>query len=342
MAEQPRLDVLDRQRLAQERVVEEVDLADRQVVGRAPVGVDERELVRLQGVGHAANRRSLAPGCHGSDTLPRLMSRLPLAGAVLALLVLVLSGSDPANGATTRTCHTPKGKVVRYRGVKRPKACVKVKAPKKPKAGAPAAPAPPEDGPAGEAATLTVRPGSAVTLDLGGGRIRTFPLQGTLRGFLVGAYRPGTDTAITFTRGALSVGPTDTLMDDCPAPALARTDPATVVMLDPSKASPLTISAAGAVLLKINMLVRVVLDLRGDAGCGGAPATSGYADTSGTVALGGTTGAPLAPFALSSHPFPLRLNACYVPGSASSPCAFAPTGLLTTASVALDGDLDLG
>ena len=37
--EQPRLDVLDLQRLAQQRIVEQVDLSDRQVVGGAPVGV---------------------------------------------------------------------------------------------------------------------------------------------------------------------------------------------------------------------------------------------------------------------------------------------------------------
>ena len=43
VAEQPRLDVLLDQRLAQQRVVEEIDLADRQVVGGAPVGVDQLE-----------------------------------------------------------------------------------------------------------------------------------------------------------------------------------------------------------------------------------------------------------------------------------------------------------
>ena len=40
MPEQPRLDVFARQRLAQQRIVEQVDLADRQVVGRPPPPVD--------------------------------------------------------------------------------------------------------------------------------------------------------------------------------------------------------------------------------------------------------------------------------------------------------------
>ena len=42
--EQARLDVLGSQRLAQQRVVEQVDLADGEVVRRAPVGVDQREI----------------------------------------------------------------------------------------------------------------------------------------------------------------------------------------------------------------------------------------------------------------------------------------------------------
>jgi hypothetical protein len=39
MPEQARLDVLRPERLAEQRVVEEVDLADREVVRRPPVGV---------------------------------------------------------------------------------------------------------------------------------------------------------------------------------------------------------------------------------------------------------------------------------------------------------------
>ena len=40
------LDVRQRQRLAQERVVVEVDLANRQVVGGAPIGIDEMQFAR--------------------------------------------------------------------------------------------------------------------------------------------------------------------------------------------------------------------------------------------------------------------------------------------------------
>jgi hypothetical protein len=45
VAEQPRLGVLESQRLAQQRVREQVDLADRQVVGGTPVGVDGVQFV---------------------------------------------------------------------------------------------------------------------------------------------------------------------------------------------------------------------------------------------------------------------------------------------------------
>jgi len=40
MAEQAGLDVFAPERLPQQRVVEQVDLSDRQVVGGAPVGVE--------------------------------------------------------------------------------------------------------------------------------------------------------------------------------------------------------------------------------------------------------------------------------------------------------------
>ena len=48
VAEQARLDVLRLQRLAQQRVVEQVDLRDGEVVGGAPVGVDQAELLLAQ------------------------------------------------------------------------------------------------------------------------------------------------------------------------------------------------------------------------------------------------------------------------------------------------------
>ena len=54
VAEQPRLDVLERQRLTQQRVVEQVDLADGEVIGGAPPRVDALQLVAREGRGHEA------------------------------------------------------------------------------------------------------------------------------------------------------------------------------------------------------------------------------------------------------------------------------------------------
>jgi len=44
MSEKTRLDVFDLDRLFEQRVVEQVDLADRQVVRRAPPRIDQTEL----------------------------------------------------------------------------------------------------------------------------------------------------------------------------------------------------------------------------------------------------------------------------------------------------------
>jgi len=48
MSEQPRLDVFRRQRFLQQRIVEEVYLADGEVIGGPPPGVDGGKLVAVQ------------------------------------------------------------------------------------------------------------------------------------------------------------------------------------------------------------------------------------------------------------------------------------------------------
>ena len=46
VAQQSRLDVLELERLAQQRILVEIDLADRKVIGGAPVGIDLAEFFR--------------------------------------------------------------------------------------------------------------------------------------------------------------------------------------------------------------------------------------------------------------------------------------------------------
>ena len=46
MAEQTRFDVVDSQRSPKERIVEEIDLPDREIVAGSPVGIDAVQLIR--------------------------------------------------------------------------------------------------------------------------------------------------------------------------------------------------------------------------------------------------------------------------------------------------------
>ena len=84
VAEQPRLDVLALQRLLQERVVEQVDLADRQVVGGPPVGVHLAELVRREAVppGSASSRGVVPRGGWSSASCPSIGSVTGIAAVV--------------------------------------------------------------------------------------------------------------------------------------------------------------------------------------------------------------------------------------------------------------------
>ncbi len=81
VAEQPGLDVVDGQRLAQQRVVAQVDLADRDVVGGAPVRVDQPQLVGAERAAHlalswcAASSGAITPAYSSSECVPRNRSR---------------------------------------------------------------------------------------------------------------------------------------------------------------------------------------------------------------------------------------------------------------------------
>ena len=70
VAEQARLDVLDRQRLPEHRVVHQIDLAHRQIVGGAPVLVHQLQLLRredLGGFGCGSGHRAPSFGCGRRD-----------------------------------------------------------------------------------------------------------------------------------------------------------------------------------------------------------------------------------------------------------------------------------
>ena len=77
VAEQPRLDVLRPERLAQQRVVLQIDLADGQVVRGPPVGVEEVELARRQHplILHPVRTRVNRPTIGYSETAMRAGAR---------------------------------------------------------------------------------------------------------------------------------------------------------------------------------------------------------------------------------------------------------------------------
>ena len=285
------------------------------------------------------------------------MVRGPLAVLVCALALLVAGAAVPSAGlgaspdAAKRTTCKKKSSKRGSRAKSRSKRCKatkkkKVKAKPKPKPKAPATPepaAPDDQAPSGSPVTARILDGSTTTLDLGRGIVRTFRLSGSFAGYLEGTYKPGTDTAVTLTRGELAVAPTDVLTDSCPAPAISRTNPATSVMLDPTRPSPLLIGAGGAVKLTAHIVIRVVLDLRGASECGGTTTTSGYADTPGTVVVAGQLGAPgLSSFQLGSRLFPLPLRECWSPGTPTTACLTPPTPLWSTGETQLAVSVSIG
>ena len=71
VTEQSRLDVAKLERLAQERIVEQVDLAHRQIVGRPPIGVEECELASHGDLPRFARSLAVetAPGLLGDPAL---------------------------------------------------------------------------------------------------------------------------------------------------------------------------------------------------------------------------------------------------------------------------------
>jgi hypothetical protein len=191
-------------------------------------------------------------------------------------------------------------------------------------------------------ATTTLLPGSQATLDFGGGNVRTVALSGTVRGVIPTAIHINSDTTVDLTRGQITPAPTDIFTDDCASPALAASDPASVIVLDPAKRSTATLHASGAVTATTNVIIRIALDER--QACGQPPFTTGYTDNPVSVPLAGhvvpATG--LSNLELDSPAYPLTLAGCTTAGSPTTPCAGTPTTYDTTATVKLFVRIGIG
>lgn len=243
--------------------------------------------------------------------------------AIVAVAVLVPAvAAAPAGAKTKRKC-----KIVKVHGHKKKK-CHRVKV--KPK-------------PTRIPVTTTVLDGSSATLDFGGGMVRTVALSGKLTGYIPGKIQLGADTKAILTGGSIAVAPTDFFSDGCASPVWARSDPATAITLDRTKANSATLHANGSITSDANVVIRAVLDTRAENACDQALAPTGYTDSTAFVQLHGQVGqGGLTSLELTADPYPLTLNACMTPGTPSYPCGGAPVAYPTTATVLLKVALGLG
>jgi hypothetical protein len=247
------------------------------------------------------------------------MTRACVAVLAAALFIPAVAAA-PAGAKTKRVC-----KVVKVHGHKT-KRChrVKVKPTRIP-------------------VTTTVLAGSSATIDFGGGISRTVGLSGKLTGYIPGKIHLGADTKAILTGGSIAVAPTDFFSDGCASPVWARSDPATSITLDKTKANSATLHADGAITSNANVVIRAVLDTRPENACDQALAQTGYTDSTAFVALHGQVGqGGLTNLQLTADPYPLTLNACMTPGIPTYPCTGTPTAYQTTATVLLNIALGLG
>jgi hypothetical protein len=241
--------------------------------------------------------------------------------AIVAVAVLVPAvAAAPAGAKTKRVC-----KVVKVHGHKKKK-CHRVKVK-----------------PLRIPVTTTVLDGSNATLDFGGGMVRTVALSGKLTGYIPGKIQLSSDTKAILTGGSIAVAPTDFFSDGCASPVWARSDPATAITLDRTKANSATLHANGSITSDANVVIRAALDTRPENACDQALAPTGYTDSTAFVHLHGQVGqGGLASLELTADPYPLTLNACMTPGTPAYPCAGAPLAYPTTATVLLKVALGLG
>jgi hypothetical protein len=240
---------------------------------------------------------------------------------VLAVAALVPAVAvAPAEAKTKRVC-----KVVKVHGHKK-KRCHRVKVK-----------------PLRIPVTATVLDGSSATLDFGNGVVRSVGISGKLTGYIPGKIKLGADTKARLTGGSLSVAPTDFFSDGCASPVWARSDPATTITLDKTKTNTATLAANGSITSDANVIIRAVLDTRPQNACDQPLVQTGYTDSTAFVHLHGQVGqGGLTSLELTADPYPLTLNACMTPGTASYPCAGAPVTYPTTATVLLKVGLALG
>jgi hypothetical protein len=155
---------------------------------------------------------------------------------------------------------------------------------------------------------------------------RDAPLTGTLKGFVPGGIKLGTDFQITLSSGQINLGKTAVFIDDdCDGQVSAsiRTGDPTTVQLDKTKTSTSTVLANGGVTANANMLIHLPLELRNDdQGCNSPYITTGWTDWKMTFFLKGKLDPKLAlaKLKLVSAPDLIDVPSCLSPGVPTSPC----------------------
>jgi hypothetical protein len=127
--------------------------------------------------------------------------------------------------------------------------------------------------------TVKLEDSSVGNLDFGA-FVRKAPLEGTLRGYIVGSPQLGKANTVNLTSGRIDVDPTPVFVDDkCGGDVTAsiRTGPATYAILDQSRSNTASLSATGAVTTVVHLKLRSTIELRnGDTGCNNPYLETGY------------------------------------------------------------------
>ena len=141
---------------------------------------------------------------------------------------------------------------------------------------------------------VSILAGSYALLDFGS-FTRQAPINGTLRGFIPGRFKPNTDVQVTLTKASIGIGTTNVFIDDAcngQVSAAIRTGNPTRVLLDSAKTSTTTLFASGTATAIVNTRIQVPLDLRNeDTGCNDPYVTTGYGEFTQTFFFRGKVGA---------------------------------------------------
>jgi hypothetical protein len=178
----------------------------------------------------------------------------------------------------------------------------------------------------GTPVTIQLLDESRANLDFGA-FVRQAPVRGSLKGFVPGGIKLGTDFQITLTSGDIRLDSTPVFIDDdCDGQVSAsiRTGDPTAVSLDKSRTSTSTVLANGQVTASAYTVVHLPLEMRNDdQGCTSPYITTGYTDWKQTFFLKGKLDPKLAlsKVKLVSAPDLIDVPSCLSPGIPTSPCS---------------------